>query len=99
MGKIYQDRTRERTVENRLIEGAARLGCMVRKIGTEGWPDRMLLKNGKVFFVETKTTGGVVSPLQKEIIGRLRKAGFYVAIPYTSKDVDEVLKYVHENTK
>jgi len=96
---IYKDRTRERTIESRLTEGAARLGCMVRKVGTEGWPDRMLLKNGKVFFVETKTVGGVVSDLQKEIIARLRRQGFYVAIPYTSKDVDEVLKHIHEQTK
>lgn len=45
--------------------------------GQSGVPDRMaLLPGGRVYYVELKKPGGVVSPLQKKQMKRLEELGF-----------------------
>lgn len=45
-----------------------------------GFPDLMLLKDGKASFVEVKRPGGKPRPLQEYRIGQLREAGFDVRV-------------------
>ena len=45
-----------------------------------GIPDRMFLKDGNVFFVEFKSKKGILSPLQRYVIAKIRKLGFHVLI-------------------
>ena len=45
-----------------------------------GWPDRMFLKDGKVFFAEFKAKNGKLSPLQEYRIEQLRALKFHVLV-------------------
>ena len=47
------------------------------QVNLNGWPDRMYLKNGMVFFIEFKSEEGTVSELQKYRIDQIRKLGFH----------------------
>jgi hypothetical protein len=55
-----------------------------------GFPDLMLFKNGKTFFIETKAEGGIVSPLQFYRHEQLMKEGFEVYIIYNLNDLHNV---------
>lgn len=59
-------------------------GCMVAKIDAShrGWPDRIIIKNGKCIFIEVKNPNGKgrVSKLQEYIIGQLSEHGVDVYI-------------------
>lgn len=48
--------------------------------GNRGVPDRLFLKNGVTVFVEFKTPGSHLSPLQTSQIRRIRKQGFRVLV-------------------
>ena len=50
------------------------------QMSLNGWPDRMYLKNGMVFFVEFKSKNGKLSEIQKYRIEQLRKLKFHVLI-------------------
>lgn len=52
------------------------------QVSLNGWPDRMYMKEGKVFFVEFKSKTGKLSELQKYRIEQLRKLKFHVLILY-----------------
>lgn len=45
-----------------------------------GFPDRLYLKNGFIFFVEFKSKIGKLSELQKYRINQLRKLNFHVLV-------------------
>ena len=45
-----------------------------------GWPDRMYMRDGKVFFAEFKSTHGRLSKLQEYRIKKIRENGFHVLI-------------------
>lgn len=45
-----------------------------------GFPDRMYMKNSKIFFVEFKSKKGYLSKLQKYRINQIRGLGFHVLI-------------------
>lgn len=55
---------------------AKELGCLVVKIDAshKGWPDRLIIKNGKVMFIEVKSPNGKgrLSKMQEHIIFLLR---------------------------
>jgi Holliday junction resolvase len=50
------------------------------KTNRNGIPDRLFLKDGKVFFIEFKSNKGVLSEIQKYRIGQLREKGFHCFI-------------------
>ena len=50
------------------------------QVSLNGWPDRMYMKNGKVFFIEFKNSKGKLSELQKYRIGQIRSLGFHCFI-------------------
>lgn len=76
--------TRERTVERRFRELAARHGGVAFKWespGVAGVPDRiLLLPGGRMFLVELKRPGGRPRPIQKAMHARLERLGFPVHV-------------------
>ena len=88
--------TDERDVELFLVLKVKALGGKaIKLVGEEGLPDRLVLfPGGKSFFCELKRPeGGVLSPAQKYIHGKLRNLGFNV---YVTKNKDEVLAMLKE---
>ena len=87
--------TRERTVERRFRELAARHGGMAFKWespGVAGVPDRiLLLPGGRMFLVELKRPGGRPRPIQEAMHARLERLGFPV---HVVDDADEFYRTV-----
>ena len=64
----------------------------VRDAGfVSGAPDLIVLKDGKVFFLEVKTKTGRVRPSQKLFAERLRRQGFDY---FVVRSLDDALKAV-----
>ncbi len=63
----------EKDLEKKIITKAKQLGFMVKKFEAEkGDPDRIFFnKNGKVFFIEFKSTKGKLTKLQEKKISEL----------------------------
>lgn len=72
----------EKLVERKLIEAVKRVGGLCPKFispGLDGVPDRIvLLPNGHMGFVEIKTTGEKMRPLQVRRKSQLERLGFLV---------------------
>lgn len=80
---------RERDIERALSKALAERGCLSLKfLGTErGIPDRIVIGNGAVCFVETKNgTHGRLSKMQEWQHERLRKAGAEVFVIRTADE-------------
>ena len=75
---------REKEIEKILVNEVKRLGGRAYKWtspGNDGVPDRIvILPDTRVIFVELKTDTGVLSPLQKVQISRLKKLGQWVEV-------------------
>ena len=89
MGRSIQ---RERAAENKLREGAKRLGGFAIKLIPilAGIPDRLvILPGGRVVFVELKRqSGGRLSEIQKVRHARLRKLGHTVVVLSGTEEVE-----------
>lgn len=69
----------ESVIQRNIIKRYEADGYIVVKIGLcnkGGFPDLMLLKNGKASFVEVKRPGQQPRPLQEYRLKELRDAGF-----------------------
>lgn len=69
----------ESAIQRKIIKRYEDDGYLVVKIGLcnkGGFPDLMLLKNGKASFVEVKRPGQKPRPLQEYRLRELRDAGF-----------------------
>lgn len=76
----------ESQVEQRWSKKAADRGWLPIKIiqaNMNGLPDRMYLKDGKVFFIEFKAKNGKLRDLQKYRIEQLRGKGFHCFVFYS----------------
>ena len=60
-----------------------------------GAPDRMLIKNGVIIFIEFKAPNKKPRPLQKEVIEGLRRAGMIVGVV---DDVEQGKRFIDENS-
>jgi hypothetical protein len=84
----------ERSIEKALQLRLKKLGYTSLKLNVSaqvGWPDRIIvLPNGKVVWVELKSKGGKVSPIQKHIHGMLRALGHSVIV---SSDVEKIIEF------
>ncbi len=82
---------REKVIEQKFREAVKIHGGLALKFtspGFDGMPDRLvLLPNGKIAFVEVKTTGEKPRPLQLARHRLLRKLGFKV---YILDDTDQI---------
>ena len=85
----------ENQVERYLHSKIGLIGGLCLKFtatGTSGVPDRLLLYNGRVVFVEVKRPGEKPRPLQVEVARRLREAGAHVYCLSTKEQVNEFVK-------
>lgn len=84
----------ERDAERLLVRGVKKLGGLCYKFtspGNSGVPDRIVVLNGSVFFVELKKPGGKLTPLQVRQHTLLRQAG---ATVFTLRGVEEVKQWL-----
>ena len=86
---------RENKVEKYLDREVTRLGGLTRKWvspGRDGVPDRIVIIDGDVWFVEVKTQDGKLTPVQEREHQRLRDAGAQVHAIYGEAGVDEFIE-------
>lgn len=85
----------EKLVERTLVKLMKEAGGMCIKLQADyqgGIPDRLcLFPNGRVAFVETKTTGEKPRPLQRYYHEKLRSLGFRVEVIDTVGKVRELV--------
>jgi hypothetical protein len=68
----------EKTIEKKVCEYATKKGWLVYKFQSmtnRGVPDRIFMKQGKVFFIEFKQLGKDATPIQKSIHNRIKDIG------------------------
>lgn len=87
---------RERDVETYLTgQLKSKLGLACIKFipdNRNGMPDRLvLLPAGRVLWVELKTTGGTLSPIQKLRHEELKRAGHDIVCVWTKAQADELV--------
>lgn len=73
----------ESRIQSQIIKRYEKLGYMVVKVllcNKNGFPDLMLLKDGKASFIEVKRPGEKPRPLQEFRINELRSLGFEVGV-------------------
>ncbi len=74
-------KSKESIIQRKVISQYEAAGWLVVKIiqcTKNGWPDLQCHRNGVTLFIETKATGGKLSPLQQYRHDQLRKQGFTV---------------------
>jgi hypothetical protein len=82
---------RESLIEKHLVAQVKAAGGEVRKvkwIGRRGAPDRLVLMNGFVVFVELKATGKTLEAHQEREHARMRKQGAWVCMIDSNEAVD-----------
>lgn len=88
--------TQEKQIESYLKGRAEEEGALCLKFtspGTRGVPDRMILSNGQVFFVELKRPkGGKLSALQKHWRKKFEAQGFYIHVLKNREEVDDFVE-------
>lgn len=85
---------RESLIEAYFVKRVASVGGLQRKlqyVGRHGCPDRLLVLNGKVTFVELKATGQRPRAEQEREHARLREAGASVVVIDSMEGVDDLL--------
>lgn len=86
---------RENKVENYLKDNVELHGGMCMKWvspGLKGVPDRIVVYQGDVYFVEVKTVDGVLDKTQSRVINRLRFVGAKCFIVYGHEGVDAFIE-------
>ena len=66
--------------------------------GVTGVPDRIIVGGGLTAFVELKAANGKLSERQKLEINSIRSQGGLVFVPFSAKDVDNIIDYIKENS-
>lgn len=90
----------EKLIEKKLREEIKKLGGLALKFLPNFWvgaPDRIvLLPGGKVYWVELKSTGQKLRPVQKNRKKELERLGFKVYKIDCQKDLDKFLQEVNK---
>ena len=88
---------RENKVEKYLDSQIQKLGGITRKWvspGRAGVPDRIVILDCRILFVEVKTPDGKLSVPQEREHARLRACGAVVVTVYGAADVDRLISYL-----
>lgn len=97
----YHKLNREKEVEGYLVRRMEETGYKVYKFIPDqrvGMPDRIVvLPEGKCIWVETKTSGGNLSEIQKLRHMELKDHGQRVEVVWDKKDVDALVRNIAEN--
>ncbi len=84
--------TRENKVESYLDKEVKRIGGVSYKwTGRPGVPDRIVIYKSSVFFIEVKTTDGVLASHQLREIDRIRAKGGDVRVLFGSRGIDNFI--------
>jgi len=92
----------ERTIENYLRDKCKAMGFMCIKLnpsGLVGIPDRMVIGNGRVVFVELKRPGGKPRPSQLAVHARMRECGADVRVIDNHADSMALIAEIAANPK
>lgn len=93
----------EKIIEHKLVELIKlHKGLCIKLLCDQfiGLPDRLcLLPNGKLVFVELKTTGKKPRRIQTVVHNKLRKLGFRVEVIDTTAKVIELIENMLQNEK
>jgi len=84
----------ESRVEEWLKSQTEKRGGMYLKFtspGNIGVPDRIILRDGKVYFVELKQEHGRLSPIQKAQISRMQECGATVFVVYGKAGAEKLV--------
>jgi hypothetical protein len=87
----------EKVGEQKVVNFATSNGCLVLKLnvlGQRGWPDRMFIYKGKVFFIEFKQVGLEPNKLQSEIHARIRQHQIDVHVIDNWSDGIEIISQI-----
>lgn len=81
---------RESAIEKAVCDYARGKGVIPHKMqvgmgGSSGWPDRLFVFHGKIWFAEFKAPGKKPTPLQARIINELQQHKIHV---YVIDDID-----------
>lgn len=82
---------RESEIEAHLVKRVRAAGGLSYKFvspGRSGVPDRLVILDGVVFFVEVKAPGGKLSALQDRELKRIRDAGINALVVWSKDDID-----------
>lgn len=83
---------RESALERYLVLECRKRGWLCAKqTSLVGIPDRLVVAQGRVFFVEVKAESGKLSDVQKAMHKALTGLGAEVHCVYTKQQIDEVL--------
>ena len=86
----------EKTLEKKLKREIEALGGLCLKLqspGMTGIPDRLvLLPGGKIWFVEVKKPGGVISERQIEVMRKIAGLSFFVDIISTEQKLESFIR-------
>lgn len=85
----------EKQIEQKLKEEVEKLGGLCWKFvspGNIGVPDRLVIHEGKVIFVELKASNGKVRPIQSLRLRQLKRRGMKVAVISSYKEIDEFIE-------
>ncbi len=86
----------EKYIEKHLRNEVEKLGGKAFKFsspGNNGVPDRIVLYQGRCFFVELKKPGEELRPLQKVMVKLFKKLGFKV---YVIDSIEKVREFIDE---
>ena len=87
----------ERVLERNLNKEVKALGGWSIKILSNfitGLPDRLVLHNGRAYFVEVKSEGKKPSPIQRVVHKKLEVLGFPVSVIDTAEKLNNFIKKI-----
>ena len=88
----------EKSIERRLTNKVKQVnGLCLKLTGYKGIPDRMVLVNGKCYFVELKDEGKKLRPEQQAWQDKLREMGFVAVMIDSKEKVDVFVEGVSKN--
>lgn len=91
----------EKQIEKFLVDEVRKMGGIAYKFvspGNDGVPDRIVVIDGHVIFVELKTETGKLTEIQKRQIERLKKCGAKVEVLKGADDVKNFLDMLRNIT-
>lgn len=95
--KPGKPRPLESSIESYFTKKCRKLGIFVAKnTGLNGIPDRVLIKDGLVIFLELKRPGEKPSDLQKAVMKKMRRRGAIVRWADTKPKIDRLLEIFND---
>lgn len=86
---------REAEIQSKIIARLKEAGWFVTKLittTTNGIPDLLCIKSGRVIFIEVKSATGKIAPLQAYRIGQIKKQGIEVIVTNNIEGVSHLCR-------